>query len=299
MGLIMKLLLLQNSHFICKIAPDFGGSIYQFDYQAQGISQNLLRPTWGEDAYLITDFATWPLVPFSNRIKSGQFSFMGTDYRVPVNYLGFPHASHGHGWERPWHVAKHTDTLCELVFDFNDSVIWPFPYQAKQKLQLFEHGLDLQISLINTGTTPMPAGIGHHPYFPKPAGTTLRAKVGHLWNIDKDVIPSERVPCPPEYNFSTAKSLDETQLDHCFDGYGGFMQITWPHRPMKLNVASSPNLDHFVVYTPKGKDFFCAEPVSHMPDAINRMNTIQTGLSVLQPGEQLIGEYRFEAVKAI
>ena len=67
---------------------------------------------------------------------------------------------------------------------------------------------------------------------------------------------------------------------------------------MKLNVASSPNLGHFVVYTPPGKDFFCAEPVSHMPDAINRMDEPEHGLIVLHPGETMTAEYKFETIPA-
>ena len=33
-----------------------------------------------------------------------------------------------------------------------------------------------------------------------------------------------------------------------------------------------PLFGHLIVYTPPGEDFFCVEPVSHMTDAINRMD---------------------------
>ena len=140
----------------------------------------------------------------------------------------------------------------------------------------------------------MPAGLGLHPYFPKPPGTTLQAKVSHLWEIDAAVIPARRIPVPPQYDFSAPQSLDHARLDHCFDGYGGVMEISWPGRPIGLRVTSSPHLRHFVVYTPENEDFFCAEPVSHMPDAINRMDTIDTGLVILEPGQSLAADYRFE-----
>ncbi|MES2206646.1 MAG: aldose 1-epimerase [Pseudomonadota bacterium] len=292
----MLLLDLQNESLTCRIAPENGGSIYSFNYHLGTQHQHLLRPTWSESAYLITDFASWPLVPFSNRIKEGKFSFMGKHYQVPINYLGYPHTSHGHGWERPWKVESHTSTHCILSFAFNDPVIWPFPYTSRQEFILHDQSLIISLSLTNSGDQPMPAGLGLHPYFPKPLGTTLQATIKHLWEIDETVIPTQRVSAPAEYDFSAPKSLDHARLDHCFDGYKGVMQITWPHQPVGLKVTSSPNLQHFVVYTPSDKDFFCAEPVSHMPDAINRSSELSNGLKILNPGESLLADYRFEII---
>ncbi|MEJ0061808.1 MAG: aldose 1-epimerase [Alphaproteobacteria bacterium] len=290
----MLLLDLENGPLKCRVAPEMGGSIYSFDYKAGQKIQPLMRPAWGEDAHLITDFASWPLVPFSNRILHGKFRFGGKDYRVPVTWLGYPHASHGHGWERPWRVERHDETRCDLSFAFDDEIAWPFPYKAEQNFSLSENALDLRLSLVNSGDKPMPAGLGHHPYFPKPPGTTLQAKIGGLWEVDKDVIPTRRIPVPPRYDFSSPKALDDAELDHCFDGYEGLMEIVWPGRPVTLRVSSSENLRHWVVYTPAGKDFFCAEPVSHMPDAVNRMDAMETGLQILQPGQSLTADYRFE-----
>src|SRR5271156_1876518 len=111
----MLLLDLKTAQLTCKIAPEMGGSIYRFDHTANGHTQPLLRPTPSEDCHLITDFSSWPLVPFSNRINKGKFSFGGKDYRVPVTWLGPPHhASHGHGWERPWKVVLHDARKCDM-----------------------------------------------------------------------------------------------------------------------------------------------------------------------------------------
>lgn len=293
----MLLINLKNDTISCQIAPEIGGAIYSLDYHTDKVTQNLMRTTWGEAAHLITDFACWPLVPFSNRIRDGRFQFMGQDYQIPTNYLGHPHASHGQAWEHPWQIQHHDASRCDLSFSFDDKTVWPFPYTAAQKFKLFDNGLAITLSMTNAGTQPMPAGIGLHPYFPKPPGTTLQAQVSHLWEIDATVLPTQRIVVPPQYNFATPKPLDQTRLDHCFEGYGGFMEIVWPNRPVKLNVTSSPRLRHFVVYTPEGKDFFCAEPVSHMPDAVNRMTQIDTGLVILNPGESLSADYHFEAVR--
>ena len=53
-------------------------------------------------------------------------------------------------------------------------------------------------------------------------------------------------------------------------------------------TAEAP-LDFLVVYTPKGRSFFCAEPVSHMTDAFNLAagGRTDTGARTLAPGETL------------
>jgi len=299
----MLLVDLKSGNLTCRIAPDKGGSIYSFDYRSGGKVQPLMRPT-AKGAHLITDFASWPLVPYSNRINKGRFSFGGADYEVAVEYLGPAnknswHASHGQGWRYPWDVVRQEGKRCDLAFVLTDRRVWPSPYKAMQSFRLDDKGLTLRLSVKNTGKMPMPVGLGLHPYFPRPRGTTLQAVVGKLWEIDENTIPSRLVSTPAKYNFVTPKALDTARLDHCFEGYGGIMEIVWPGMPVKLRVTSSKNLGHFVVYTPRGKDFFCAEPVSHMPDAVNRMKKDSTtGLVVLKPGETLSADYRFEVLQA-
>jgi aldose 1-epimerase len=53
-------------------------------------------------------------------------------------------------------------------------------------------------------------------------------------------------------------------------------------------TAQSP-LDYLVIFTPPGRRFFCAEPVSHVTDAVNlaAAGHPDTGLRILQPGETL------------
>ena len=46
--------------------------------------------------------AAFPLVPFSNRIRTGRFSFAGRDIALPLNRPPERHAIHGHGWQAAW-----------------------------------------------------------------------------------------------------------------------------------------------------------------------------------------------------
>jgi aldose 1-epimerase len=53
------------------------------------------------------------------------------------------------------------------------------------------------------------------------------------------------------------------------------------------------NLPYLVVYTPRDKDYFCVEPVSHVGNAIHMADPAAHGLRTLQPGES------FEATMTI
>ncbi|MDD5586832.1 MAG: aldose 1-epimerase [Alphaproteobacteria bacterium] len=302
----MNLITIENELFQCRIVPGIGGSIFSFDCKlGNGQAQPMLRRTAMENAKGVLDFSSWPLVPYSNRIKYGAFEFEGVKYKAATNYLGAPngiHASHGQGWQFPWSIESANQNRCTLSFAFDPGRegmkgLWPFPYEARQRFELSESGLLYKISLTNTGKTNMPAGLGAHPYLPKTPGTTLQAKAPSIWEIDDEVIPVRLVPVPPEYDFSSPKALDDARLDSCFAGYGGIMQVVWPERPAALNLESSPNLGHFVVYTPQGENFFCAEPVSHKPDAVNDKDWKDNGLIVLTPGKMEAAWYKYEALR--
>jgi aldose 1-epimerase len=302
----MKLVALENDLFRCSLVPDVGGAIYSFDLKVgDKETQPLLRHTAKTETTDVLDLASWPLVPFSNRIKYGAFSFEGKDYTIGKSYLGGPngiHASHGQGWQFPWQVDEAKAERCVLSFAFDPAragmaKLWPFAYEAQQVFALHDNGMTQRLSVTNTGKVNMPCGLGTHPYFPKVSGTTLQAVVKGLWEIDEEVIPVRQVEVPPEYDFRRPKALDTAKLDSCFSGYGGLMQIVWPGRAAALNVESSANLDHYVVYTPMGEDFFCAEPVSHKPNAVNDAVWSGNGLIVLKPGETQEVSYRYEALR--
>ena len=46
--------------------------------------------------------AAFPLVPYSNRIRAGRFSFRGRAVVEPLNRPPERHAIHGHGWQARW-----------------------------------------------------------------------------------------------------------------------------------------------------------------------------------------------------
>jgi len=51
------------------------------------------------------------------------------------------------------------------------------------------------------------------------------------------------------------------------------------------------------VFTPADADFFCAEPASHAPDAINRPD--EQGMTMPAPGQTLVGSMTLSRVDGL
>jgi aldose 1-epimerase len=275
-----------------ELCPPVGGCITALRH----LGRDLLRPAPAR--FLAQgdprEAASFPLVPFSNRIADARFAFAGKEYQLDRNFLPEPHAIHGHGWQHAWTVraAGARSAVLELA---HRAAGTPLDYRARQSFALAADGLTVTLELINTGAAPMPAGLGLHPYFPRTEGVTLSARLGHVWRADARKLPQERLALPAAWDFARAPRLALLAMDNCFGGWDGRAVIAWPERDLRLEIAADPVFGHLVIYIPPGHDYFCVEPVSHANDGFNlaARGTPATGVVVLQPGESLRGDVRF------
>jgi aldose 1-epimerase len=135
----------------------------------------------------------------------------------------------------------------------------------------------------------MPAGLGWHPYFPRTERTKLTADVQAMWLTDEEVMPTTLAAPPPKADLTRGALVDAVALDNCFVGWRRRAVIEWPEADTRVVMTSEAPLDFLVVYTPRGRPFFCAEPVSHVTDAFNLAATGRpdVGTRTLEPGETL------------
>ncbi|WP_063922675.1 aldose 1-epimerase [Azospirillum argentinense] len=282
-----------NGSLECTLCPERGGVVASLAWRGANGTIDLLRPAsdWALRHGSAIDMGCFPLVPFSNRIAGGQFTFDGRAVRLPLDGDGNPHVIHGHGWRTAWTVEDATASSARMVFR-HPADAWPWRCRATQTVVLEEDGASLTLSLVNEDDTPMPAGIGLHPYFPKPPGTRLTARVGGVWLNGPTILPVERVAVPPRWDFTTGIVMDRTVLDNGFTGWDGVAALDWPTLDRRLSIETDGPFGHLIVYAPPDADYLCVEPVSHMTDAVNRPEEPDTGLRRLEPGEELIGTMR-------
>jgi aldose 1-epimerase len=268
-----------------ELAPEIGGSILGFT--AGGAP--LMRPTPPEavDQKDVRRTASFPLVPYSNRIAAARFSFGGEQHRLAPNPSGGPHAIHGAGLRRPWTVEHASPASARLRLDHAPSEHWPYAFSAAQTFELTAQALTLRMEVRNADSRTFPAGLGHHPYFVGGEGVRLTFNARRMWEMGPDQLPTRPVPAGEQH-----LKVAETALDNVFDNWDGRAEILWPGG-RRLLIEAEPVFGHLVVFTPPGRDFFAVEPVSHLNDAINRMDQPGHGLRVLAPGETLSGAVTF------
>lgn len=287
----MTLLSLRAGRLSVDLAPGAGGSIARFALDGAG---DLLRPA--SDAALASgtgrDTACYPLVPFSNRIANGRLAVGDDVIQLRANWPGVRHPMHGDGWAQVWGVVRRDRRSAELAYihEAGTGVAgWPFRYCARQTFDLHEAGLTVGLSIENLEDREVPAGLGLHPFFVRDADTELACRLAGVWHTDAEVLPLQRVPVPPEWDFSASRRLDGLGLDHCFDGWDGEAIITWPQRGLRLVLSATEAFRHLVIYVPEGQRHFCVEPVSHANGAVGRTR--------LAAGAKLGGEISFRLVQ--
>jgi aldose 1-epimerase len=286
-------LLLQSGDLEVGVVPETAGGTGRFVLRNGAHDAHIMRdvPEGWRDNYLA--LGNFPLVPYSNRIAHGRFVFNGTEVNLPTN--DGPNALHGHGFAHPWQVvAQQPDSITLEYHHPADS--WPWPYTATQVYALSPRHLDHTLAVRNDSDSPMPVGMGVHPYFPRSAGVRLTANVDHVWRADPTLIPIEREALRPEWDFSRGQAIEALTLDHCFGGWDGVAVLDYPEEGLRITITADPAIfGHLVIYVPPGQTFFCVEPVSHCNDAFNLVTrgVEATGMRVLAPGETLKGVIRY------
>ncbi len=267
------------------VCASIGGSIARFDFNEAGRRVPILR---GCDRVPINvlDTASFPLVPFVNRIAGGRFAFRGREIRLEPNMSGDPSPLHGQGWLAPWSILSTGPSHAELIFEHEEGE-WPWSYAARQRFSLDQAGLEIVLTCMNLSDEPMPCGLGQHPYFHCASATRLRTEVANVWTIDEKILPVERVAAIGRFDIRDV-AVCGLDLDHGFDGWAGHASISDPTWPFEVAMSSN-EARFFQLYSPKQGGIMVAEPVTHANAALNaeedRWGAL--GMRVLSPGQEM------------
>lgn len=267
-----------------------------FDEKNGGVIRSLtwrgidvLRPASAHERDALQS-AMFPLVPFSNRLESVNLPDL-VPRRLPLLMSGCDLPIHGFGWKNEWQIENLGESEVSLSFDDTFSP-WPCPYKAVQHFQLSRSGLQATLSVTNTGSRALPAGIGFHPYFPK-ADCLLTIGLETKWEQGELGLPLEAVPSG--WSSMEHVTIANRRLDHSFSGWNGDAQMRWPKRNLAVELISDEVLREVVIYSP-AEDFFCLEPVSHLTNAMfAKSESLRRGWRTIEPGETLTGTINISA----
>lgn len=271
---------------ICTVAPSVGGSIASWEVGGQPMLRSAAP---GHD---VLGSASFPLIPYSNRIGFGGFGWNGREVQLPAHPLAAPHAIHGVGWEEGWDVIAHGASSITIELEFAGDARWPWPFRATQTVEVDGESLMLSLVAINLADEPAPLAFGHHPYFDA-SGAQLQFAAESFYPTVENNLPGEaRLPAGDE-DFSSVRPVPGKLIDNIYGNWHGPASIAWTGRPRALQITSS--LPHAVLYTPPGEDFFCFEPVPHLTNALNRADG---DMPIIAPGGAFSGSIKFHAIAA-
>lgn len=266
------------------VCPALGGAITRLSVD----DFDLLRPWDGSDS--VRRAGCFVLAPFSNRVGGSAFEHEGQRYPLRRLSPDHPLPIHGIAWKRAWTVVEQAPASVSLTISHHPEGVaaldWPFAFELEHRLRLSDEGVALHLSLRNTDSRSMPAGLGWHPYFLRHDDCRVQFVARSVWQNDSQGLPSHLSPIPAQWDFATARQLQEPGLDNCFVGRTEPVLIRWPEQGVELVMNTSEALDHLVVFTPPAEmGFFAVEPVSHANNALGTGDPMANGMRTLAPGE--------------
>ncbi|MBR1171389.1 MULTISPECIES: aldose 1-epimerase family protein [Bradyrhizobium] len=105
----------------------------------------------------------WPrhaplLFPIVGRLANDELRHQGKTYRM---------TQHGFARDSRFVWAERGESRCTLVLEDNETTraLYPFPFRLTAAYAIDESGLDLTLTIANTGKETLPASIGGHPAF--------------------------------------------------------------------------------------------------------------------------------------
>lgn len=275
-----------------ELSPGTGGAISAFEWASGELPTPILRKCH-TPLQNVLEASCFPLVPYVNRIRGGQFRFRDRVVKLRPNMPGDPSPLHGQGWLNSWEVEDCDETGATLSYR-HPAGEWPWDYEARQHFALDEGGLRVTLECRNTSDEPMPCGLGQHPYFRCGTKTMLDTPVTSAWTVDENVLPLDKVPAQGRYDLKD-RLICGQDLDNGFEGWNGCARMSDPDWPFELRLTSS-EAHFFQVYSPSNGGIFVAEPVTHANAALNAPESDwpQLGMRVLEPGEAMSLTMRLE-----
>ncbi|MBT2336267.1 aldose 1-epimerase [Variovorax paradoxus] len=286
------------------LAPAAGGRITRLASTgaAAGEMSDWLVPLADDVSAAGFDSTRWPkagcypLVPFSNRIRSGRFAAAHGKVQLPL-HPGEQHALHGVCQQRPWRLAQHgADRATMTYVHAKGDHGWPWAFSAEQLVELDATGIALGLRVTNEDREPMPCGCGFHPYFPARFAHRLQFDAHTVWPADSDFLATMPAPTGPLDDYASARELPDAECTRYYSEWNGRGRLAAADGHA-IELLASPELQHLVLHRPASGAYFCVEPVSHVADAANLAATRgDTGWRVLAPGESMACSLRAQLI---
>lgn len=256
---------------------------------------------WGhEPGGEIRGFQGQLLAPWPNRVGEGRYVFDGVEHQLEVTERGGGSAIHGLVHALTWSADSVAPDRVVLGCTLDGVPGYPFRLRVTAEYRLdAEAGLEVTVTVGNSGTSAAPCGIGAHPYVRVDTDTvlddaTLRLPVRLRQPVDERQLPvgPPQPVAGTDHDFREARPVGSTVFDTPFTG------LQYGHDERAWTVLSGANTavglwtDRSCSWLQVYSADSLVEPGSRGPLAVEPMtcppNALATGddLRVLTPGAQ-------------
>jgi aldose 1-epimerase len=298
-------LVIVNGHWRVGLVPENGGCVAFGQARVGDAWVDVLRPTPPDRLGERWDTASFPLIPWSNRVRHGTLLWNGGAFQLR-RWGTEDFAMHGTAVEFPWEViAKGTDHAI-LEFDARGyyGVNFPWDFVARAEFVLDGPRFRWRLSIENVDDEAFPAGLGHHPYFMRSIrteeGAVLKSEARVQVNCERayalidGMADGPAGPIPSFADFRALRPLGQDFVDTCQTARSSPIAATIEYPgALTIDLEADDLLSHVVVYLPVGEPFFAVEPVTNANDAFTLHASGVDGVGVfsVDPGETVATEF--------
>jgi aldose 1-epimerase len=203
-----------------------------------------------------TSWGAYPMVPYAGRVRRGKFQHAGREHQLPLNFGH--HAIHGTVFDVSWSTLEQSPT--HIVLAASLGARWPYAGEVTHEISLDAEQQSVSCTLeVTTTSESMPAQVGWHPWFVRPA--RLQVDFAEMYVRDNDYIATARRITP------TAGPWDD-----CFTGARRPPEVAFDDG---VRIVVESDCDHWVVYD-MPKHALCVEPQSGPPDGFTLRQDVVT-----------------------
>jgi len=251
------------------------------------------------------------LFPFPGRIPGTSFIWEGKDYSLEPGDA-FGNAIHGFALSRPWRVIEQSAN--RVVGQFHawrdDPTLkkrWPADFRLTVTYSLTGNLLRGEFHIENPDDTPLPCGLGTHPYFRLPLGGSaaddcvVKLPVSARWELEQMLPTGRRLGLTNAAAFQSGQRFADLKLDDVFSGLmmdGGWCSasIHDPASGVTLTQRFTSAFRECVVYTPPHRQAICIEPYTCVAGGFAlAARGIDAGVRIVAPGGSFSALVEIEA----
>jgi aldose 1-epimerase len=264
-----------NAAIQVELHPAVGARLHRI----RAFGQDLLRTPRDPDEHIRDPFAwgAYVMAPWCNRMASSPTEVAGQLVNMPSN---FPDGSaiHGQVYDAAWH--RRPDGLLSIRGGGDG---WPWRYETTLRVTVHGSAVLIRQSLTNLADTPMPGGLGLHPWFRRPLEVRLPASTVLRSNLDPAAIVE---PVSDRWDLREMQPIPN-DLDGSWGTPGhGSVELRWPEVGLRAAMRARSDAGMWIaIASPAAFDAVAIEPETHLPQGLRRYLNREPGrLHPMAPG---------------